>query len=120
MRSHWAHWLRTGIAVALGAGVVLACASSGDRPDSARETERGLDNVVEVGGKVTVTGSAPHVMLVLVGAEKHYELVGEHAAALWDLQQRRVTVRGRVVRQAHGPGFPAQLRVEEFSISAGG
>ena len=34
-------------------------------------------------------------------------LAGEHAAELWGLQQRSVTVRGRVVRQAYGPGFPA-------------
>ena len=103
--------LRTGVAVALVTGVVLACASSGERPGN---------DVVEISGRVTVTGSDPHLMLVLVGAEEHYELVGEHAPALWRLQQRRVTVRGPVVRPAHGPGFPAQLQVDEFSLSDGG
>ncbi len=112
--------LRTGIAVVLVAGVVLACASSGDRPEPERVPEGSGDDVVEISGRVTVTGSDPHVMLVLVGAEEHYELVGEHAPALWHLQQRRVAVRGRVVRAAHGPGFPAQLQVEEFSLPDGG
>ena len=115
-----AHALITGLAVALVAGVVLACASSGDLSESAPEPESPEDHVVEVSGRVTVAGSDPHVMLVLVGAEEHYELVGDHAPALWHLQQRRVTVRGRVVRQAYGPGFPAQLEVEEFRISGGG
>ena len=112
--------MRTGMAVALVAGVLLACASSDDRPESARMPDGSGDNVVEVSGRVTVTGSDPHVMLVLVGAEQRYELVGDHAPALWRLQQRRVTVHGRVVREAYGPGFRAQLQVEEFSISGSG
>ena len=67
-------------------------------------------------GRVIVTGSAPHVLLVLESDTGAYELVGDHAAELWSLQGRQVTVRGRVVREAHGPGFPARLEVDDFEI----
>ena len=43
----------------------------------------------------------PYVLLVIVTeAGDEYELVGEHATDLWRLQQRHVTVHGRLVRQA--------------------
>lgn len=69
---------------------------------------------ISVSGRVTVTGSDPHVMLVIVTDDVHYELVGEVAEDLWDLQQRQVTVRGRIVRPALGPGFPARLAVDGY------
>ena len=51
-------------------------------------------------------------MLVIVADSEHYELVGDHAEQLWNMQQQNVTVHGHVVREAYGPGFPAQLKVE--------
>ena len=70
---------------------------------------------MEITGRVTAIGSDPFVLLVIVtDAEDEYELVGEPAEALWDVQQRRVTVRGRVVRPARGPGFPAQFEVDSY------
>ena len=89
---------------------LLACTSSpepGGQPQSQVET-------ILVSGRVTVTGSEPHVMLVIVTDEVYYELVGEVAEELWKLQQRQVTVRGRIVRQALGPGFPARLAVNGY------
>ena len=71
--------------------------------------------IISVTGRVTVTGSEPHVMLVIVTDDVHYELVGEVAVDLWKLQQRQVTVRGRIVRQALGPGLPARLAVNEYT-----
>jgi len=70
-----------------------------------------------VSGRVVAVGAEPHVMLVIVTDDVHYELVGEAANDLWELQQRQVTVHGRIVRQALGPGFPAQLAVGEYELS---
>ena len=92
--------------------VVLAlsgCVSSSEHLDEGR------GNPVEVSGRVVVTGSEPHVMLVIVTDDTRHELVGELAEALWKLQQRQVTVRGRIVRQALGPGLPARLAVDEYT-----
>ena len=70
--------------------------------------------IISVTGRVTVTGSEPHVMLVIVTDDVHYELVGEVTEDLWKLQQRQATVRGRIVRQSLGPGIPARLAVERY------
>ena len=114
-----------GAVLALAAGVLLACASDADQP-AAPDTpsapggtaapEPGSAEMRAVTGRVVVTGSDPLVTLVIVTeANERYELVGERADPLWDLQQRQVTVRGRVVREAAGPGFPAQLEVDSFT-----
>lgn len=115
-------WLRVPGAVALVAGVLLACASVAEPSDPpASAPEPGEPAQVEVSGRVVAVGSEPHVLLVVVteaGAE--YELVGELAAELWGLQQRHVHVRGRVVQPAYGPGFPAQLEVDEYTLPGKG
>ena len=76
---------------------------------------RGRALPVELSGRVVVTGSEPNVMLVIVTDDTHYELVGELAEELRKLQQRQVTVRGRIVRQALDPGSPAWLAVDGFA-----
>ena len=74
-----------------------------------------------ISGRVVAVGSEPHVLLVIVtAAAAEYELVGELAEDLWRLQQRHVTVRGRVLRQAYGPDFPAQLQVDEYTLARAG
>ena len=80
---------------------------------------QGQVETITVSGRVTVTGSESHVLLVIVTDDVHYELVGELAEELRKLQQRRVTVRGRIVRPTtDGPGFPARLEVAEYSRAA--
>ena len=103
-------------AATLLASVLLACASSSE------PSNRSLpEPAIVVSGRVVVVGSDPHVLLVIVtDAGDEYELTGEPAAALWRLQQRRVTVHGRLVRQAYGPGLPAQLEVDEYSLLRAG
>ena len=120
-------WLRasgatplSGVAAALLAGVLLACASAAEPsdPPAPEPREPQVGAALEVGGRVVAVGSEPHVLLVVVtdaGAE--YELVGELAAELWSLQQRRVRVRGHVVQPAYGPGFPARLEVDEYTLT---
>lgn len=110
--------IRAGAALGLAAGMLLACVSAepGGAPERVPEPERAEPApLIAVTGRVTVTGSEPNVQLVIVADALTYELVGAPAAELWGLQQRRVTVRGRVVREAYGPGFPAQLRVESYA-----
>ena len=93
-------------ALALVALALSGCVSSSVHLDECR------GEPVEVSGRVVVTSSEPNVMLVIVTDDTHYELVGKLAEDLWKLQQRQVTVRGRIVRQALGPGFPARLAVD--------
>ena len=101
----------TRLAVAVcGALALFACASS---PELGGQEQA---ETITVSGRVTVTGSAPHVMLVIVTDDVHYELVGDLADELRHLQQRHVTVRGRIVRPAlPAPGFPARLAVEAYT-----
>lgn len=118
---------RAGAAVALSAGILLACASADQvgAPDPAESddrsavTDRSVTGRIAVTGRITVTGSEPHVRLVVVTDEVTYELVGDPAAELRRLQQRRVTVRGRVVREAYEPGVPARLRVDSYALERG-
>lgn len=120
--------MRAGAAVALSAGMLLACASADQvgAPDPAESDERTAGTGrsagtgrIAVTGRITVTGSEPHVRLVVVTDEVTYELVGDPAAELRRLQQRRVTVRGQVVREAYEPGVPARLRVDSYALERG-
>ena len=119
---------RAGAVLALAAGVLLACTSSADQPSTpaAQAAPNGAaetaapesEEMVAVTGRVVVTGSDPFVILVIVtDTNEQYELVGEQADPLWDLQQLQVTVRGRVVQEASGPGFPAQLEVYSYTLA---
>ena len=103
-------------AATLLASVLLAGASSSE-PSNQDEPAA----AIVVSGRVVVVGSDPHVLLVIVTeAGDEYELVGENAAALWRLQQRHVTVHGRLVQQAYGPGAPAQLEVDAYTLIRAG
>ena len=106
--------MRAGAAVALSAGVLLACASPAEEQPAPPDHPQ-PDQVIELTGRVTVTGSAPLLMLVLVTETDHYEIVGDLVPELRNLQQLYVTVRGRVVREAYGPGFPAQFQVDSYT-----
>lgn len=100
--------IRTGAALVLSAVGLLACASSADQPATAA--------AIAVTGRVTTIGSEPRITLVIVSDNEEYELIGDQVKDLWHLQQRYVTVTGRVVREAYGPGFPTQLEVNNFRV----
>ena len=96
----------------LSALTLLACTSL---PEPGGPEQNQAESI-SVSGRVTVTGSEPHVMLVIVTDDVHYELVGDLADELRHLQQRHVTVRGRIVRPASpAPGFFARLAVEAYT-----
>ena len=108
---------RTAAAAAL-AGVLLACVSSADHPGVPEQSEQPeAGEFIEVSGDVVVTGSEPFTMLVLVTDSERYELVGELAVELRRLQPFNVTVRGRLVRQAHAPVLPARLHVDSYTLA---
>ena len=64
-------------------------------------------------GKIAVKGSEPHTYLVLVSVENgEYAIVGELKQEIWNKYQgHMIKVRGNVIKQAIGPGFPAELEV---------
>ena len=97
-----------GAAAALFAALLLACASSSESAEPR--------DVLVLTGRVVGSGAPPIVTLVLVTEAERYQLVGDTAEEMWRLQQRRVTVRGRVLVPAEGPGLPAQLEVDEYTV----
>lgn len=80
-----------------------------------REDEQG-DGLIELTGKLSVKGSEPHTMLVLTTSRgEAYQIVGDLEAVLrGNFQYRTVTLRGEVVKEAIGPGFPAQFEAVEI------
>ena len=65
-------------------------------------------------GRVVVAGSDPRVQVVLVTTEERYEMVGALRDELKGMQGTTISVRGTLLREARGPGFPAQLEVERI------
>lgn len=97
-----------GAAAALFASVLLACATASELAEPG--------DVLVLTGRVVGAGAPPIVTLLLVTETGRYQLVGDTAEAMWRLQQRRVTVRGRVLVPEEGPSLPAQLQVDEYTV----
>ena len=97
-----------GAAAGLFAALLLGCASSSESAEPG--------DVLVLTGRVVGSGAPPIVTLLLVNEAERYRLVGATAEEMWRLQQRRVTVRGRVLVPAEGPDLPAQLEVDEYTV----
>ena len=67
---------------------------------------------IEASGRVIATGA----MLLLATEVETYELVGDQAAELWELQYHFLTTRGRLV--ARTDSGPPRLDVEAYTIVA--
>ena len=67
-------------------------------------------------GRVAVKGSEPHTYTVLVTPDNvEYKIVGDLAQLIYsDYQNRIIKVRGKITREAIGPGMPAELLVYEI------
>ena len=67
-------------------------------------------------GRVSVKGNEPHSYVVLVTQDDTaYRLVGDLAPRIRkEYQNMTIVVRGCIVKEAVGPGFPAELHVEEI------
>ena len=78
--------------------------------------------LVTLSGRIAIKGSMPHTMVVLTvtdgsGKKTDYQIVGPLGEEIGRLHQNRlVTIRGRIVREALGPGFPAQLEADSVSV----
>lgn len=66
-------------------------------------------------GRISVRGNEPHTYLALVTSDnQEYRIVGDLEQKIRSsYQNKRVTVAGRIVKEALGPGFPTELRVEK-------
>ena len=71
---------------------------------------------IEASGRIIASGSDVDAMLLLATEVETYELVGDHAAELWELQYHFVTIRGRLV--ARGDIRPPRLEVEAYTVVA--
>lgn len=71
---------------------------------------------VTLKGKIAVKGNEPHTYLVLILEQNlEYAIVGDLRQEIWTKYQGQVIkVRGKIVKQAVGPGFPAELEVSEI------
>ena len=74
------------------------------------------DGSMQISGKVAVVGNVPFTFLNLVTADKvEYRLVGALEEKIRrEMQQMILTVEGRIVKKAIGPGFPAEFEVFEI------
>ena len=94
--------MRTALA-ALAVALLVACAT--------RDNGAHARDFIMVSGVVKLTGSEGDLMLILVTDEQRYEIVGDLENEIVKLQQRRITVRGRIVEETQAPGFPPRLLV---------
>ena len=71
---------------------------------------------VTLKGKIAVKGNEPHTYLVLILEQNlEYAIVGDLRQEIWTKYQGQVIkVQGKIVKQAVGPGFPAELEVSEI------
>ncbi len=74
------------------------------------------DQTQVVEGKITIRGNEPHSYVHLeTQSKQHYCIVGEFEQAIRESKQHQtVKLKGRVVKKAKGPGFPAEFEVLEI------
>lgn len=66
-------------------------------------------------GTLSVRGNEPHTQLIIITPDgKSYELTGPFSQQLRRHQYKTVTVGGRLVSPAAGPGFPAKVEVDHI------
>ena len=68
---------------------------------------------MQIMGKISVKGHMPFPYLCLTTTGNvEYRLVGPMEEKIWrNMQQRVLTVEGRIIKKAVGPGFPAEFEV---------
>lgn len=68
---------------------------------------------IDLEGKVAVLGNEPHTYLALI-TDDHgdFKIVGKLEKKIWDnYQQIRIRVKGNIIKEGIGPGFPPELEV---------
>jgi hypothetical protein len=65
-------------------------------------------------GKVALKGNEPHTFLVLITNKAEYTIVGRLSSEIKrHYQQKRIRVKGTIVKKRQGPLKPAELEVME-------
>jgi ABC-type oligopeptide transport system substrate-binding subunit len=106
--------------------VPLSCVSEGKQesskpsvPEESGEAEEDSTDMQKISGRISMKGSMPNTYLALTtGSGKEYKITGpleEKLAA--DYQYEDVTLSGEIVKEAVGPGFPAEFRAAEIISS---
>lgn len=72
-----------------------------------------------IDGRIAIAGNEPFSYLSLTSEDAvQYRLSGELAAALErDYQGQRVRLKGSLVKESVGPGYPAQFEVESIMLT---
>ena len=66
-------------------------------------------------GRISVKGNEPHTYLALSTGESEYSLVGPlRDSLLKQYQGKYLKVRGEIVKEALGPGYPAEFEVQDI------
>lgn len=73
------------------------------------------ETVMELQGRVAMKGSAPHSYLSIRDAQtqKSYKIQNPKSFGLGDKQNHIVKLKAKMVKEAVGPGFPAEIEVLE-------
>ena len=79
-----------------------------------------LTDQITVSGKISVSGNEPFTYLRIITPEnKEFKIVGDHKEELQaHYQQQTVTLNAHIVKEATGPGFPAEIDVIAFNTGA--
>ncbi len=95
-------------------GIAFSCASDGTREKESEDLEAVTGSVFA--GTLSMKGSEPHTYLALTTEEGiEYKITGPLEKKLAGAYQyKKVTVAGKIVKEAVGPGFPAELNVSEI------
>lgn len=76
----------------------------------------GEDVLQEVKGVISVKGNEPFTYLAItISGQGEYKIVGKWMKSLRSqYQQQQIVVKGIIVKESAGPGFPAELDVIEI------
>jgi len=71
------------------------------------------NELLDIEGEVYVKGSAPHTYIVIEDTQKHtyYKVVNGKAFDLMHKQKQTVHIKAKAIKEAIGPGFPAEIEV---------
>lgn len=84
-------------------------------PLSAFGAQEEAPEVPSYRGKVSVKGSEPHTWTALTTSDTVYKLTGSLTQEIrQEYQGHNLTIAGNIIKEALGPGFPAELEVIEI------
>lgn len=71
------------------------------------------DQIIQ--GRISVRGNEPHTVLTIETPQGLFEITGPLKPEIWNnYQGQEIKIRCKLVREAIGPGFPAQIEALEI------